>query len=118
MDKEQIKTYLLTSKFGKFDYIHLVVPKEVLQIGAPRMVVQYLVSELEIEKSDIKMNTLRSWLFNYRKKGKGILPPISTFNKPINTTIDTQIDTQIDETRNETKSTFTDTTTSNKMAPF
>jgi hypothetical protein len=68
MDNETIKTHLLTATYGKFDFIDTIVPKEILQVAAPRIIIQYLVKELGIEKTDIQMSSLRSWLFNYRKK--------------------------------------------------
>lgn len=68
MDNDTIKNHLLTATYGKFDFIDTIVPKEILQLAAPRIIIQYLVKELGIEKTDIQMSSLRSWLFNYRKK--------------------------------------------------
>jgi hypothetical protein len=68
MDNETIKNHLLTATYGKFDFNDTIVPKEILQLAAPRIIIQYLVKELGIEKTDIQMSSLRSWLFNYRKK--------------------------------------------------
>jgi hypothetical protein len=70
MDKNVIKKHILSADYGKFDFIHEVVPAEILLMAPPRIIVQYLVAELNIDKTKIHMPTLRSWLFNYRKKQK------------------------------------------------
>lgn len=79
MDNKSIKNHLLTASYGKFDFIDTIVPKEILQIAAPRIIIQYLVKELGIDKSDIQMSSLRSWLFNYRKKNATL--PITSKEK-------------------------------------
>ena len=68
MNKKELKNHLLTAEYGKFDFVDNIVPKDVLLIAPPRVIVQYLVAELDIKKEQISMPALRSWLFNYRKK--------------------------------------------------
>lgn len=75
MDKKHIKDHLLTAEYGRFDHLPGILPKEVLQLAPPRTVVLHLIAELGVEKKDIPMPALRSWLHNYRKKkGKKIIP--------------------------------------------
>lgn len=75
MDRKlQVKSHLMTAEYGRFDLIDFIVPKDVLLIAPPRIIVSYLVTELEIQTSDINLPALRSWLFNYRKKLKKIKP--------------------------------------------
>lgn len=82
MEKGYIKNQLLTAEYGRFDHIDQIVPKEVLLVGAPRIVVSYLVSELGVEKKDVPMPALRSWLFNYRKKAEKKKPAAIPLAQP------------------------------------
>ncbi len=99
MDNETIKKHLLTATYGKFDFIDTIVPKEILQVAAPRIIIQYLIKELGINKTDIQMSSLRSWLFNYRKKRA---------SKPI----------QNDENNNNTEQKFSFSNASKKEKKF
>jgi hypothetical protein len=67
MDKIEIKKHILTAAYGKFDFIDQIVSKDILLIAPPRVIINYLIVELNIEKSDIKMPAFRSWLHYYRK---------------------------------------------------
>lgn len=83
MNKQFIKDHLLTVEYGRFDHIDQVIPKEVLLIAPPRTVVSYLVSELDVDKKDIPMPALRSWLFNYRKKTINTNPKPAPLANPV-----------------------------------
>jgi hypothetical protein len=64
----QAKLALLESAYGKFDLVSNLISPHLLLTGKPRRIKEWLVQNLQIKESDINSNTLRSWLYRFRKK--------------------------------------------------
>lgn len=63
----------LNNAYGKFDRIASIIPKELLELGKPRRVKEWMVEVLEIPLDKINTNSLNSWFFRIRSM-KGYMP--------------------------------------------
>ncbi len=64
---EQARGQFLSAAYGKFDFIAGIIPKDLVQIGKPRIIKQWLILHLKIPEEEINYSTLCSWFIRYRK---------------------------------------------------
>lgn len=66
-EMEQARGQFLSAAYGKFDFIAGIIPKDLVQIGKPRIIKQWLILHLKIPEEEINYSTLCSWFIRYRK---------------------------------------------------
>lgn len=66
-EMEQARGQFMSATYGKFDFIARIMPKELVQIGKPRIIKQWLINHLKIPEEEINYSTLCSWFIRYRK---------------------------------------------------
>jgi hypothetical protein len=66
-EMERARGQFLSATYGKFDFIARIIPKDLVQIGKPRIIKQWLINHLEIPAEEINYSTLCSWFIRYRK---------------------------------------------------
>jgi len=63
---QKARDTFLNNTYGKFDRIASIIPKELLELGKPRRVKEWMVKVLEIPVEKINTNSLNSWFFRIR----------------------------------------------------
>lgn len=59
---------LLNAKYGKYDYVEILLGEEYIMQNKPRIIRLYISELLQIPQEKLNYNTFKAWLKNYKKR--------------------------------------------------